>query len=86
MIRVGDKVVCIDETDWHHLDGSKGIGPRIHEVTTVQRVGNHSGKVYLVMAEYPAENAYCSVNFRKLHDETVDRIIAQVTEKPIRVN
>lgn len=88
MYTVGEKVVCIADS-WRLFYGSVEIGPAFGpkkgEVLVVTDVYHTYGHEYLGLLGWP-DGAFCALKFRKLHDDTVSRIIAQVTEKPVVIS
>jgi len=87
--KIGDKVVCI-ATNWalwdgEHFSGNNHCGPQENEIMVISRLKYFQNKQWLQFDEFSAD-AYDPDNFRKLHDETVEAIIKQVTAKPVFIN
>lgn len=82
MFSVGQKVVCIADKwlDWYSKKETNG--PKNGDILTVRKVMVVEGLEYLIFTG-PDEAGYVSDKFRPLDYDFVERILKQVTPKPI---
>lgn len=82
--------MCINP-DWDFekafdlLASRRATGPAAREIVTIRYIQVERGEDYLSLEEYHPNNGYAAKNFRKLYDDTVNRILKEITIQPVEL-
>lgn len=88
MFKKNERIVSVTR-DWYENDGTGEMvpcfGPVKDEIYTVKGMALHDGDFYVELNEMQGV-LWSSCFFRRLHDETVESIIAQVSHLPVVID